>query len=235
MEGKMPEAYRIREEAKNLLRVAVINKEANKEKLKRVPHAVFADLAVVPIAASVVPERAMLGEILENIDEDEDGAAKDARVIMTALGNAVKKYPPEITEMREVLLKIAEEMPELRDELDELTHAPESGAEDAPEMYVATTAGGYMGAGVMVYPGFLEEAAEKVGGSFYIIPSSVHEVVLVQMKHKEGMADGLSGLVHDVNVGMVEEEDRLSDNVYYYDHKNKKLSEYMKGERNERE
>lgn len=237
MEGKMPEAYKIREAAKNTLRVAVINKEANKEKLKRVPHAAFADLAVVPIVATsadipmkmfgnVIPERAMLEGIFENIDKDEDGATKDARVIMTALGNAVKKYPPEITGMREMLLRITEEMPELREEFDELMQEPETRTENEPEMYVATTAGGYMGAGVMVYPGFLEEAAEKVGGSFYIIPSSVHEVVLVQMERKEGMDNGLSGLVHDVNIGMVEEEDRLSDNVYYYDHRSKRLSVY---------
>ena len=34
----------------------------------------------------------------------------------------------------------------------------------------------------MVYPGFLKQAAKTIGGSFFVLPFSVHEIILVDDK-----------------------------------------------------
>ena len=58
-----------------------------------------------------------------------------------------------------------------------------SGAEDT--LYVATVQGMNYGAGVLAYPGFLDDAAEKLGGDFFILPSSIHEVLLMRTKNQK--------------------------------------------------
>lgn len=72
------------------------------------------------------------------------------------------------------------------------------------------------GASVIAYPNFLKEAAERIGGNFYILPSSIHEVLFVPDR---GMMDAytLRGMVLDVNATQVAPEEKLSDSVYYYD------------------
>lgn len=47
-------------------------------------------------------------------------------------------------------------------------------------MFVATVPDKIHGAGVIAYPNFMEDAAEKMGGDFFVLPSSIHEVLLVK-------------------------------------------------------
>lgn len=51
--------------------------------------------------------------------------------------------------------------------------------DDICPMYVATNSKKLNGACVMLYDGLLRDFARKVGRSFYIIPSSIHEVILI--------------------------------------------------------
>ena len=48
------------------------------------------------------------------------------------------------------------------------------------KMYVATVPDKIAGAGVIAYQNFMDEAAERLGGDFFILPSSLHEVLLVR-------------------------------------------------------
>ena len=92
----------------------------------------------------------------------------------------------------------------------------ESGAEDT--LYVATVQGMNYGAGVLAYPGFLDDAAEKLGGDFFILPSSIHEVLL--MRDDGGIkAQELKDIISSVNKSEVMPEERLSDHAYRYDTK----------------
>ena len=93
----------------------------------------------------------------------------------------------------------------------------EEGTEDeSEEVYVATTDNRFRGAAVIAYPGFLEQAADTMGGSYYVLPSSIHEVLLVSEKTGYDYT-GLEELVREVNRSMVLENERLSDRVYFYD------------------
>ena len=84
------------------------------------------------------------------------------------------------------------------------------------EFYVATTDDRSRGAAVIAYPGLLEEAVRIMGGSYYVLPSSIHEVLLLSAKTDFDYL-GLEELVRDVNSSFVAEKERLSDHVYYYD------------------
>ena len=83
-------------------------------------------------------------------------------------------------------------------------------------MYVATNEQCSLGAAVMRYPDFLEKVRGMIRGDFYILPSSIHEVILVPESfglEPERMAE----MVKEINQTGVAPEEVLSDSVYYFD------------------
>ena len=88
--------------------------------------------------------------------------------------------------------------------------------------YVASVTDECNGACVICYPGFLDRAANKIGGDFFILPSSIHEVLLLPdngMLIKEA-PKYLESMVREVNQTL-EPDERLSNFVYHYDSKAK--------------
>ena len=66
----------------------------------------------------------------------------------------------------------------------------------------------------------MEQAAEQVGGDFFVLPSSIHEVLMIP---DDGKADyrELEAMVQSINETQVAPADRLSDHVYHYDQKDR--------------
>lgn len=73
------------------------------------------------------------------------------------------------------------------------------------------------GAGVMLRKDILKEFAEKRGTDIYILPSSVHELVLME-KNEKWSIECLKAMVCEINRDSrtMIPEDRLSDSVYLY-------------------
>lgn len=88
--------------------------------------------------------------------------------------------------------------------------------------YIATNKSGFQGAAVAGYPDFCEKAAEAIGGSFYMLPSSVHEFILIK---DDGMpkAKDLNRMIKNVNETVLEPRDVLAAQCYHYDAKAKLL------------
>jgi hypothetical protein len=95
--------------------------------------------------------------------------------------------------------------------------------EEVGGMYVLTNASGSLGAAALFYPDVKEKAAELLGGDYYILPSSVHEVILVPDSADIKAAD-LCDMVKQANRTVVDEKDILSDNVYHYSKDDRKLN-----------
>ncbi len=78
----------------------------------------------------------------------------------------------------------------------------------------------------MFYKGVLKRAAEKIGSGFYVLPSSVHEVMLLPSAGPDRKeAAELKELVAGINRSSVlRAEDVLADEVYYYDMKKHELA-----------
>lgn len=82
-------------------------------------------------------------------------------------------------------------------------------------MFVLTNNKQNLGAAVILYDNVLEQIRAMFGENYYILPSSIHEVILVPESY--GMDPGtMKEMVMDINRTGVEAEDVLSDNVYYY-------------------
>ena len=84
------------------------------------------------------------------------------------------------------------------------------------KIYVATVPDKVHGAGVLAYQDLMEQAAERAGGDFYILPSSLHEVLIVPDNGEMGLKD-LEAMVKEVNATQVAPADKLTDSVYHYD------------------
>lgn len=84
------------------------------------------------------------------------------------------------------------------------------------DLYVCTNKDMFYGAAALFYPGMIEKILGKVGDRFWILPSSVHEFLIMPC-NDWCAADELREMVRQINRSEVKEKDRLSDEVYLYD------------------
>ena len=97
-------------------------------------------------------------------------------------------------------------------------------------MYILSNEDKLNGAAMLLNDKVMDDISEKLGGQdFYILPSSVHEVLIVP-KTEEADLKTLENMVQEVNATQVAPEERLSDHVYAYDAKEHELFRADKAE-----
>ena len=82
-------------------------------------------------------------------------------------------------------------------------------------MYILSNQYGIWGASVILYPGVLKEAAKKLGGDLLVLPSSIHETIIVRQEDRLEY-DKMAEMVKEINHKEVLPEEVLSDSVYLY-------------------
>lgn len=92
---------------------------------------------------------------------------------------------------------------------------PEEDPNNKDGFYVLSNQSRNHGAAVLLYPGVLEEIHKKMGGDYYILPSSVHEVLILSKEIHFTPAE-LRKMVVDINREQVEPEERLGNDVYEF-------------------
>ncbi len=93
--------------------------------------------------------------------------------------------------------------------------------DDFGMMYIVSNTKKMFGASVLLYAQYFDALAQKLG-DLYILPSSVHEVIIVP-KAAGGNVENLREMVMSVNETEVSEEEFLSNNVYIYNAKKHEL------------
>lgn len=185
----------------------LVNYKENEKMLKDIPHVPFLDLAIVVFVDVTdimgVPSTFTVRNGYLRVWNVETG-----RLIKEAMENAVRKSPAMLRTMTEIL-----------DELSDERHMED---EELP-MYVLTNASKNMGAGCILYRGILQACAERIGNTFYLLPSSIHEWILIPCD-KVSNPEELICIVRDVNSLQVLPSERLSDYIYKYDGEAKTLS-----------
>lgn len=142
---------------------------------------------------------------------------REEQLFDNALESCPKVNPPEIVNMDELLKGMYREQyemmgydkQEIAEMLDDIPHA------EIP-MIVVTNKDRVNGAATMFYPGVMNEIGEKLGRNFFVLPSSLHETIVVpddgSMDFKELLA-----MVTEINETEVDTRDKLTDQVYHYD------------------
>lgn len=201
------------ETIKDQLYVSVINADANEELLKETPHRRMDDLAVIAKILIEQPgeEKASIrvtNTVLPMLTKTKD------EILNQAIKNT-EKLDFRCRTMREVVMEM------FTDDLDITSEMFPS--ENEIPMFVVTRSDSTDGASVLACKNALAKMADMVGEDVYILPSSIYEVLLVP-KSSGMKLEELQEMVREVNRNEVAAGDILSDNVYQFDRKTKKLS-----------
>lgn len=176
----------------------MVNKAANARMLMEVPHKIVLDLALV--------YRVMLQESEYGTASFIAGHALCAHygISIEELDNAASANMAREKFMACTMESVLEELGALPDGMP---------VGECP-MLIITNNRGLYGAAVMAYPDYFHAFSEKTGNDLYILPSSIHEVIVVPAAGIE--PDTLREIVMEVNGSELKKEEFLSDNVYRY-------------------
>lgn len=86
---------------------------------------------------------------------------------------------------------------------------------DSNKTYCLTNNKAFYGATFAIDPDILAKIRKKMGNDYYMLPSSVHEILIVSVSLDNPVCD-LLNIVHNVNETMLTKEEYLSDDVYKY-------------------
>lgn len=223
------------EKVRKKLVLRLIHREKNKELLEQVPYLEFKDLAIV-CHCVMITEEIGIGSILIHKHHLEAWAVEEETLFQDAFENSPKIEPYSILKMSDMMKNILRDS--IKEQIDELCEGDslekeellsstlEKMAKEIEErhipMYVLTNTKRYYGAASLVYPDMLEKIGDMLNEDFYILPSSVHEIIFVG---KTECVDSfcLNEMIEEVNRTQVEEDEWLSDHAYLYQRKNQKL------------
>ena len=92
---------------------------------------------------------------------------------------------------------------------------------DSPEfMYIKTTKNKFLGASAILYTDWMRSFANKIGGDFYILPSSTHEILLLKCNGLLEDTDAIVKMIEDVNNSEIDDTELLSYSLYKYSREN---------------
>ncbi len=191
----------------------VIHYEKNKEMLDQIPHVRYLDLAIVFYILLEAGENGMATILIKKEHLELWGISLDC-LYEIAEKNAIKLLPAQFMSMRQAVKDLLQEQGEEEMELEEET--------ENEVMYILTNSLKNFGAACLAYPHVLEMIANMLQENFYLLPSSVHEVIIVP-ESKSMEENEMNNMVVDVNATQLEIEDVLSDHVYFYNAKEGKL------------
>lgn len=198
----------------------VIHYEKNRGLLEQVPHIRFLDLAVVCYYA-YLNDYLGKGSVQITTEHLDMWGISEEELFADAKVNTTEKLGLELRNMQELIWEMLSSSLEEMDS-NQLEETLRCTVQEIP-MYVMTLRGRYFGAVCICFPEWLQSFADKFGKNVFILPSSIHELILIPDLGRE-KPDFLRNMVREVNRDQVSDEERLSDEVYYFERRTGKVS-----------
>ena len=193
------------EEFRHNVYMRLINKERNAEQLERIPYKDFMDLAIV-YYYSINLDGDMQGTLVVSKEHMGLLGISEEELHQTAENNTQNYQPAKVRCMQEILYDLSRKVGVEIDKSEECY----------PHMFVLSNTKGMFGAISMTFDVELECFAKRIGKSFYILPSSVHEVILVPA-NEEFSIEYFANMVKGINENQMDPTEVLSDSIYFYD------------------
>lgn len=208
---------------KDKIHPRVINTDMNQHMMDEMPHFEYGDLSIGFFVDISEPNLHLNGSIRVKNEHLAGWEITPKELLEAAILNDREKREYEIKPMVSVLSDMLDE--DLEDLLFE-------GMREESGMYVFKNDIGSFGAVGMIYQDLLDEHAQYINGSFYVLPSSVHELILVSAESKlcSGV-ENFRNMVQEINSSELATEEVLSNNVYFYDKEAKALYRTDTGEK----
>ena len=192
---------------RNRIAFRLISHEANEALLKTIPWVPFLDLAVIFYLHLGSNAGNQISSVITNRQAHSWNLSPNDLFSMAKI-NTPRLCPATFTRMDHLILG--------RDTDPEDVVLYEN---DLPCIYVLTNENGINGASCLLYDGIIKDLADRIGTDLIILPSSIHEVLLVpdiQLQSYEEFRD----MVRCINANDVPKEDILSNEIYLYCRKN---------------
>lgn len=196
---------------------SLINTERNRKLLEDLPHMDFMDLSVVFQCMMASDDYGTAAIRIHNVH------MKLWDVTVNDLFKAAQKNTPclmgyELKSMKDVLLEIMES--EQQEEADCDTYIAEIG--NAVPMYVLSNRYRIDGAACILYPTLPARICNRLESSFYIIPSSIHELLILPSDNTDD-SDKIREMIKEINDTQVSAEEILSYSLYFYEREENRL------------
>ena len=191
----------------------LINAKANREMLQTMPHVLVEDLAMIFKVDMSLPGGDSRGTMKVKNEMLENWGITKEELHAKAISN-VQTYD------NLVLMPMSEMVFELSSGVEANTNLLENpqmiSDYESEMMFVLTNESRHHGTSALVCPEVMNKINELMPNGFYILPSSIHETLIVSKECGMGGKE-LGQVVREVNRDMVSREEVLSDRVYEYD------------------
>ena len=190
-------------EARERLVYRLIQTRRNERLLQQIPHVPYLDLSIV-FELYWKQEGQHCSCLVYNSHLEQWGVTPEE----------VERQARENTPIR---------LPAVFDSLEQMLLPMMGGLRQEPSgLSVLSNREGFHGAAAILYPGELKRAADQLQNDLVVLPSSIHEVLL--LPDDPGQDYGmLTRLVQEINRNEVEQEEWLSDHPYRYLRKEDRL------------
>lgn len=217
------------ERVKKHLSIKLINADYNMELLEDVPNLRVNDLAVVCIV-EVMNSEIDMGSVLIHNNHICMWGVKASQLVEDSINNAVKINPAHLRKLSDIVLnmycddnKADEAEGGLIDgmsiaELDNCSRDPDN-------MFVLSNNKQMFGAGTIIYPGVLERIGKALETDYFILPSSIHEVIILPVNVCDS-SNSINSMIQSINEDMLSREEILSDHAYLYQISDKSLTAF---------
>lgn len=192
------------DEVKNNLILCVVNGERNSHLKEKYVHKEVLDLLAVVRIVLDYGEEGMHSAIVTRAFLDAWSVSED-EVFSAAYSNMLGNFT--LHPLPQVIAHLMEERGlEVPEELN---------LEADPPIFVLSNKWALYGASAMLFKGVLQDFLQVHPGGFYVLPSSIHEVVLLPKMGNDDTSDWLK-LVRSTNEQALDSTDFLSDNIYFF-------------------
>lgn len=171
----------------------LVNAEKNEHLLKEIPYLPMMDFAVIFYWLISVGESER-GTVLIRNSHMEHWKLPISVLYQCAMENTYRLCPPVFAPLSEYVMEMNEE----------------------DLLYLLSNDTGVNGAAALLYPEMLHKIYEKLGCGYYLLPSSVHEFLVVPEEDRI-CPENLGNVVREVNATQIKEEEFLSDHIYHFD------------------
>ena len=223
------------ESVKDKLFIRVSSAERNEEILQKIPHQRKEDLAITYHLAINVNDvgrgsTTITNDILKHYGISEEQLHADA------MKNSPKIMPLHVDAMKNVIKQIigGDNKLLMQDKgFKDMEEVISEGLKEGEPMFVITNQQTMDGASAIFYPGVMKQLGECFQGDFFILPSSIHETIVLPDK---GDFDYLSlkSIVQEINSNQVLKEEQLTSDVYHYDAKQRMFERADKFEKRQK-
>lgn len=196
------------ESAASNIRGRLINTEKNADILKEVPHREFLDLSLIYVVELKWDEQNAVSSIRISNDHMNYWGVTEEELYRQVKRNMNEMEESSICSLAEIVMGMADDIPE---------EILSSVCSEYMPMYVLTNKNGVNGAVEILNEELLKKFSAMFEKDLIVIPSSIHECMLVPASEEIVDCGCIAQMVREINDTMVAENEVLSYHVYKYE------------------